>query len=317
MHRAWFATFLAGTAAAVIFFLLSSRGSSSWPGGSSPPGLLFGILGGGIIFFECLLWPRKMFRSRRWGSARAWMKAHIWLGLLTVPLILLHTGFEWGGWLSTTLSLFFIAVIASGIFGLAMQQFLPRRMLVDTPYETIFSEIEHATQIAVKDAESLVFATCGSAKEELKHTTGYEPPPKEVLNVGQKVVIGAARRIEQVPGYLLRTQVPLVPVPNSEALREKFDNTIKPYLESGSRSKSPLVNRRQSAEYFQLLRTTLDPGTHGVVTAIEECCEQRRQFDLQSKLHWWLHSWLWVHLPLSIALLLMMFYHAYVAIKFW
>ena len=319
MHRGWFVTFLVGTAAAVLGYFLWSRGSSRWPGGSSPPGLILGIAGGAIIIFECLLWPKRMLRSWRWGSARLWMKAHIWLGLLTVPLILLHSGFQWGGWLSTILAVLFASVIASGIFGLAMQQILPRRMLVDVPLETIYSQIENSMQLAATDAESLVLATCGLAKESSAASSHLHSQPAEVSEVrgSERVVIGASRVVELIPGQLLRTPVPQVPVPNSEVLRQKFYATIQPFLGHGPQFKSRLSNRNRSAEFFQQLRAVLDPEAHPVVEAIEECCEQRRQFDLQARLHWWLHSWLWVHLPLSMALLVLMFVHVYVALKYW
>lgn len=318
MHRKWFATFLAGTAAAVFgYFFWAHQYATRWPGGSSPPGLILGIIGGGIIVFECLLWPRRMLRSWRWGSARLWMKAHIWLGLLTVPLILLHSGFLWGGWLSTILAVLFAMVIASGIFGLIMQQVLPRKMLTDAPLETIYSQIQHAMQMAVVDAQNLVLATCGLAKDDSSapsHSQAIETP---INRKAARVVIGASRQVELIPGHLLRTPVPQVPVPNSEVLRKKFDTIIQPFLERGSQLKSPLKDRRSSAEFFRQLRAVLDPDAHAVLEAIEECCEQRRQFDLQTRLHWWLHSWLWIHLPLSMALLVLMFVHAYVALKYW
>ncbi len=326
MHRKWFATFLAGTAAAVFgYFFWAHQYATRWPGGSSPPGLILGILGGGIIVFECLLWPRRMMRSWRWGSARLWMKAHIWLGLLTVPLILLHSGFVWGGPLSTILAVLFAMVIVSGIFGLAMQQYMPRKMLVDTPLETIYSQIEQAMQMALADAQNLVLATCGLPKES-SEVSAQPQPSKETHSLpskasdkrdGGRVVIGASRQVELIPGQLLRTPVPQVPVANCEVLRQKFNATIKPFLERGRRFRSPLSNRSRSAEFFRQLRAVLDPEAHLVLEAIEECCEQRRQFDLQTRLHWWLHSWLWIHLPLSMALLVLMFVHAYVALKYW
>ena len=318
LHRGWFLTFLAGTIAAVFgYFFWGHYYGTRLPGGSSPPGLILGILGGAIIVFECLLWPRRMFRSWRWGSARLWMKAHIWLGLLTVPLILLHSGFQWGGWLSTILAGLFAMVIASGIFGLAMQQVLPRRLLIEAPLETIYSQIEHVMQTAATDAGNLVFATCGLPKESSPtHAHASADAESEERGSGT-VVVGAARIVELIPGQLLRTEVPKVPVPNSEVLRQKFERTIRPFLECGSRMKSPLNNRRQSGEFFQQLRVVLDPAAHPVLEAIEECCEQRRQLDLQSRLHWWLHSWLWIHLPLSMALLVLMFVHIYVALKYW
>ncbi len=318
MHRKWFATFLAGTAAAVFgYFFWAHQYSTRWPGGSSPPGLILGILGGAIIVFECLLWPRRMLRSWRWGSARLWMKAHIWFGLLTVPLILLHSGFVWGGWLSTILAALFAMVIASGIFGLVMQQILPRKMLTDTPLETIYSQIENAMRMAIADAQSLVLATCGLPKESAAASVQSQPIETPDDRNADRVVIGASRQVELIPGQLLRTPVPQVPVANSEVLRQKFVSTIQPFLEGGLRLKSPLKDRRSSAEFFRQLRAVLDPEAHPVLEAIEDCCEQRRQFDLQTRLHWWLHSWLWIHLPLSMALLVLMFVHAYVALKYW
>ena len=84
-----------------------SIGKSRWPGGSSPVGLLLGVLGSLIMLFEFLLWPRKKVRAWRIGAARAWMRAHIWLGFLTVPLIVLHSGFSLGGQLSSLLMILF------------------------------------------------------------------------------------------------------------------------------------------------------------------------------------------------------------------
>ena len=34
-------------------------------------------------------------------------------------------------------------------------------------------------------------------------------------------------------------------------------------------------------------------------------------------MHFWLHSWLWVHFPLSIALVILMGVHVFAAFKFW
>src|SRR5262249_2714443 len=131
------------------------------PGGASLPGLVFGVAAAAIMVFEVLLWPRKLLRRWRLGAAKAWLRAHIWLGLLTVPLVLLHSGFHWGGTLSTSLATLFILVIASGVFGLAMQQWLPRLMLSDLPAETIASQTEHVARTLYQDAEQLVAAISG------------------------------------------------------------------------------------------------------------------------------------------------------------
>jgi len=81
-----------------------------------------------------LLWLRKKFRVVRVGRAKLWMKAHIWLGLLCVPLLVLHSGFRgWNLALAGILMAVLLIVIASGVWGLALQQILPTIMLDEIP----------------------------------------------------------------------------------------------------------------------------------------------------------------------------------------
>jgi len=121
-HWSWIAFVMLATAAAIAWYVHHAKASGRLPGGASLPGLAFGIAAAAIMVFELLLWPRKLLRRWRLGSAKSWLRAHIWLGLFTVPLVLLHSGFHWGGTLSTALAMLFILIIASGIFGLWTQQ---------------------------------------------------------------------------------------------------------------------------------------------------------------------------------------------------
>jgi hypothetical protein len=65
------------------------------------------------------------------------MRGHIWLGILSVPMILFHSGFQIGGTLTTILMLLFLIVVLSGIFGLVVQQYLPTMMMNQVKMETI------------------------------------------------------------------------------------------------------------------------------------------------------------------------------------
>src|SRR5262245_31809166 len=122
-HRGWFVTTLAVSAAAVAWYGTASVAAGRWPGGGSLPGLVTAA-GGLIVVSEICLWPRKRFRTVRLGRAKVWMKAHIWLGLLAAPLLVIHSGLHWGGGsLSDALMLSFLAVTASGVWGLILQQF--------------------------------------------------------------------------------------------------------------------------------------------------------------------------------------------------
>ncbi|MBL8795264.1 MAG: hypothetical protein JNM56_15265 [Planctomycetia bacterium] len=310
-HRLWFIATLAAAIGAVAWYFSFSRGLPDWPGGSSLPGFWFGVVGGLIILFEMALWWRKKVRTWRIGRTQVWLRAHIWLGLLSVPLIVLHSGFVLGGQLSTVLMVLFIIVIASGIWGLALQQFLPRRMLESVPAETIYSQIEHVMRQQTEEAERLVLAVCGPA-------AGAQPAAVAVADeAAAPMTIGALRAVGGVQGKVLLTSVPAAPVADAEPLRDFFRAEVRPYLEQGAASGSPLRQANRATVLFQDVKIKLPSAAHEPLAALEGLCTQRRQLDLQRRLHFWLHSWLWVHLPLSAALVLLMFVHIGVALKYW
>ena len=60
----------------------------------------------------------------------------------------------------------------------------------------------------------------------------------------------------------------------------------------------------------------LSPELRTLVGQLEELCERRRQLALQQRLHFWLHNWLWLHLPLSVALLVLLAAHVLFALRY-
>ena len=61
--------------------------------GGTPVGLIFGAVAFAIFIFGALLSLRKRVVLWPVGTVQSWMRAHIWLTLLTIPLVLLHCGF--------------------------------------------------------------------------------------------------------------------------------------------------------------------------------------------------------------------------------
>jgi hypothetical protein len=313
-NLAWIGVFLVGTIIAIGGYGFCSIGQSRWPGGSSPIGLLLGVLGSLLMLFEFFLWPRKKVRAWRIGSAQVWMRAHIWLGLLTVPFIVLHSGFRLGGPLSSALMILFGIVIASGIFGLFLQQFLPRLMFEQVPAETIYSQIDYVAEQSYWNAEDLIEATCGASVER---EFSLRPRPQKAEAAQAFVTVGAVRTVGSVRGKVLQTQVPTAASINADVLRDSFQKKVGPYLLEGRKSRSPLESQTAAAVFFRDLKSGLGAEGSGIADALESLCDQRRQYDLQIRVHGWLHSWLCVHVPLSVALVGLMFIHSFVALKYW
>ena len=53
------------------------------------------------------------------------------------------------------------------------------------------------------------------------------------------------------------------------------------------------------------------------VEEIQGWCDERRMLDLQTRLHHWLHGWLFIHVPFSFLLLMLTIWHAYVTLFYY
>jgi hypothetical protein len=309
--RPWIAGILVATVAAAAWYGLDWAESGRLPGGSSRPGLVCGIVGGVIIVFELLLWPRRRVRSWRLGSAQTWLRAHVWLGLLCLPLVLMHARLLFiGGLLNVALMVLFIAVIVSGIWGLVVQQFLPRTLLEEVPAETIREQIEHVAALEAADVGRLVRAVC-------------EPPAVGPLDTEEHgdtedfTVVTGFRAMTGIQGRVLETLPVYTVITGTREIARRFRDDIRPYLLTGRAGGSPLAGRRESESFFAQLRAASPREADDLIGRLERACEHRRQFDLQARLHDWLHGWLLVHVPLSFALGVLLAVHVPVAIWYW
>jgi hypothetical protein len=448
-HRKW-------CLATLLLFLLSSAGymiyarsAPDGPRGGSVPGMLFGIAGSGLMLYAGLISGRKKVPAWRIGSAQTWLRGHIWLGLLSIPLILFHAGFRWGGLLERVLLVVFAAIIVSGLVGLAVQQFLPRQMTARVPLETFYAQIPFECRLLQVEGDVAVAAACGplpilpdieiASHERLKalgvtEKKGSERKPKEKeqektaaekerekhqrllasvyrLSDGEETVGGidrdeaaatatverkeadqpgpatveagvaetpkklsaaekiaqmrAAKQIASKPAKepvatlnespevatadspkpkmsaadkiaLMRSaKKPTAAAPTSPDAKAapavatterktvvseiKFDpvarqracaelakfyiETVRPFLEHGSAHSRPLINGVAAGGLFAAVRTGLPDDLRPALDRLTELWEARRQLLLQERMHHWLHGWLFVHVPLSFALL--------------
>ncbi|MBM79278.1 MAG: hypothetical protein CMJ78_01635 [Planctomycetaceae bacterium] len=141
-HRTWFLISLViFVVATVSYIVYSTMFAPNGPSGGSLMGLTYGIVGSLMMIFAGLLAGRKQVPTWTIGSAKFWLRGHLWLGTLSFPLILYHAGFGWGGLVENILWITFGIVIVSGFFGLAVQQFLPRFLTSRLPNETFHSQV--------------------------------------------------------------------------------------------------------------------------------------------------------------------------------
>ncbi|MEO6120495.1 MAG: ferric reductase-like transmembrane domain-containing protein [Terriglobales bacterium] len=292
-HRPW----LIGTAAALLISLAVYATVAvrfrEIPRGGSPLGLTFGIAGFLLMLFAGLLGLRKRFPVWRVGRVQNWMRAHLWLGMLSFLLVLLHSAFTLGGTLTTILMMLFIGVTLSGIYGALLQHFLPRILTVEAPMETIYDEIGVIREQLWDESKTLL---------------------EDLLRQGE-LTGNSSKPISIVESPTAQVRVTEVDEQSASALRNFFETEMEPYVRS-PRSKSILAEPALRKAMFKQLSVLLPPERQPMLEELEGICEEKRQLDRQAKLHRWLHIWLLVHVPLSYLVLLLAVVHAFMALRY-
>ena len=289
-HRPWAIGAGVAFAVSVVAYLLYAWLSAGGNAGSSVLGLIFGVAGYGMMLFAALLGLRKKYPVWRIGRAQTWMRAHLWLGLLSYPLIVLHSAFSWGGSFTRIMMWIFTFVFISGILGAALQHYMPRVMTRTVPMETIYDQIDRIRAQLTAEADKLL---------EI-----FTPTLDMFLTPGASDRNLALAAIKVMPGEL-RMQ-----------LQSIYKDTVRPYLEQRAAYGHELNDPKQAELLFHRMATMAPPDLHPVFEDLENICEEKRNLDRQTRLHLVLHGWLLVHIPLSYAVILMGAVHAVVALRF-
>ena len=288
-HKGWLVASLAmvGVSLLVYGFYRVPVGAASM--GGTAAGLAFGSSGFAFMIFAALLGARKRVPVYRFGRAQTWMRGHLWLGLLSLPLILFHSGFRYGHGLTAWLMTLLIVVVLSGLFGAAVQHYMPRVMTREVTMETIYEEIRHVRTQLLEEAEELM---------------------KQVNSQNKKA---AAEGVEADSAAVAAA---VAVVDEAAPLRNFYEQELKPFLEKPGARGSALSDAAQSHSAFTQLRTLVPASLHLTIDDLEGICEEERQLTLQSQLHVWLHGWLLLHIPLSLALILLGAIHAVMALRY-
>jgi hypothetical protein len=291
-QNSWFVASVVILVIATIAYIPYVLNSPEGPRGGSAMGLLYGIVGYGMMLFVGLLGVRKKLPIMRLGRATTWMRGHLWLGVISLPIILFHAGFAYRGPLTKAMMILFYIVVISGVFGAALQHYLPRIMTDRVPMETIYEEIPHVRQQLRDEGEKYIVALAGT--EDASTAEPISRPDD---------AIGVATLVE-------------VEKENRQRIREIYNAKIKPYLDAPDATDAQMADPRHAQEVFATIRSLTPASLHGIVEHLETVCHEERQLSRQSRYYQWLHSWQLVHVPLSVALLVMGGLHAILALRY-
>lgn len=299
-HRKWFIGSLAGLVVAAVVYV-PYRSSPQGVGGGTAIGLIYGSVAYALMLFAGGLGARKKVPIWRVGRAQAWMRGHLWLGFLSFPLILFHSGLHFGVGLTRALMWMFVVVFVSGILGAVLQHFMPRLTTQRIPLETIYEQIGRVRVQLMDEANSLVNEACGSLQGNVSRASEQQLAASASAGTTAGLTVASGLQVDEEA---------------SAQLREFFGREMQPFLSQGGSRGFALGDRSRGQGMFQQLRLLLPPSLHSTVDDLENICEEKREIDQQARYHRILHGWLLVHIPLSYALLLLGAVHAVMALRY-
>ncbi len=320
-QHSWAIASLGILAITALVYTLYAFESPRGARGGSAIGLTFGIIGFAFMIFAALLGARKRVPTWRIGRAQAWMRGHLWLGFLSLPMILFHGGFHFGGTLTHMLMWLLVITVFSGVFGATLQHYLPRVMTTDVPLETIYDEIGGVRSLLHEEADRIIESVCGNlglsknSNEEGRRAGGFTAlrtiaASAVPLRTSAAVSAGASAAVAAAAEIILLSEEESAP------LRRFYLNEMRPFLEHPKQRGHRLGDAAKSSSTFAGLRTLLPATARASLADLEDICDEARQLRRQERLHHWLHGWLLLHIPLSLALILLGAIHAVIALRY-
>lgn len=113
----------------LLFFVTGSYflyAAKEFPHGGSPLGLAYGIAGTALILLLAFFGIRKRWYRSRFGTLEQWLQSHIYLGVLTLAILLFHTGGRFNDRIAVIALLLVGIVVVSGVFGAVLYAIVPR-----------------------------------------------------------------------------------------------------------------------------------------------------------------------------------------------
>ncbi len=183
-------------AALLVAFYFSFAPSGGAHGGSSS-GLAWGTLGLGMILFLMCYGMRKRSYRSSWGTVEGWLHGHIYLGLLALLTILLHSGFRFHDKVAVAALILVVLVALSGLCGAILYTVVPPRM---TAVDSHLTTSEISGQIN-QVAQSMARLAAGKSPEFQLIWEGFLQAEKPGFMAGWRSLSHAylKRRLERDP----------------------------------------------------------------------------------------------------------------------
>ena len=259
------------------------------PNGGTVLGYTLGVVATAIILWLTWFGIRKRQYSSTQGTVQGWLSAHVYVGVALLFVALLHSGFQYGPNVHTLALVLMILVIASGLFGVFVYMKYPTRLSQNrggVNRSELFDELEDIDNRSKRVASELDAQF-------------------------QEVVASGIRRT-QLGGSILGR------------LRGQDRSQIMLPLSSGGQQSSVVVNAGQEAVLDWLAEQqsrSSDASLAGTIAELSALLRNKRkllkQLGEDLRLQATLEIWLYIHVPLTVALLVALAVHIITVFIYW
>jgi hypothetical protein len=189
--RRWRRAAIVALALLVAVFLWFARGG--FPHGGTALGLTLGFAALALIVVLLLFGVRKRAYRSRFGRMETWLQSHVYLGLLSAVVVLLHSGLRFEDKLAVTAFVVLLVVVVTGLAGAVLYTTVPRLLTEVESDLTPEEASDRLNQIAASMAR--LAAGKSAAFERIQKSLLAESKPRFLA--GWRIVLTGRRRGEK------------------------------------------------------------------------------------------------------------------------
>ena len=282
-HHCWRYLKVAAVLCALCLVLYVWHDPLDGPNGGTWLGYTLGTLGAGMIVWLSWLGVRKRQYASNVGTVRGWVSAHVYLGLALLLVATLHTGFQFGLNLHTLAYVLMVLVIASGVFGVVVYSRYPRLITDHRAQATRQAWLEELLEL---NERSIQLADQVSPDVH-----------RFVLRSAERLRLGGSWR-EQLLGTIESGRAELQAL--AQILRKK--------LASSGAERAAVADAEQVIVLTdsRIMMSERDPAVERLKTLLELLTRRNElaaRINRDVQMHARLQFWLYLHVPLTGALL--------------
>jgi len=266
------------------------------PNGGTWLGYALGTVGAGLIALLAWLGVRKRRYSSNLGTVKGWVSFHVYFGLALIVIATLHTGFQFGLNIHTLAYALMVLVIASGVYGVVAYLRFPREITENrgqATRETWLDEVLELNERALKLGDEInpdVHRVVLGSTERLRMGGDWR----------QQLMRDATRGSGDEVGKV------------GEVLKQKLGASV----DARASSSEAMIFLSEEA----IIETERDPTIERLKQLLEVLTRrnelvERLNRDVQT--HARLQIWLYIHVPLTAALLAALTAHVVSVFLYW